>query len=682
MLAVCSLFSAQEEDVEVLAKYVEKEGTKVYARGDVVLYSSKYVVTADEVDYDYESGDAELRGNITILEGVDYSIRSGKAKLNFRNDEGEFSPLFFFDERSNVWMKCEDSVSDPGYYLAKKSIVSSCNVQDPDWKISFTSGEFNRNSKFLHLYNPVFYANDIPVFYLPYFGFSTDRSRRSGLLRPDMGLGSSEGLYYLQPIYFAMYKNWDLELDPQIRSKRGVGLYSTFRFADSPYSKGAISIGRFAEKETYALDNQLKNDTHYGFEIRYERSKLLSEKNPLIEDGLLVDVNYLNDIDYYNTLRSDKTDYNQLVTSTINYYAKTDMDYVGLYAKYYIDTSKISNDDTLQELPTAHYHRFSDSFISDKLLYSVDYKVKNFDRQEGLTAVQNEVNIPISFFFSAFDDYLHFSVSENVYMTHVSYDNQGNAGKYGQYLRNFHQFSMFADLAKPYENFFHTMYLGVDYILPSAEKKEGRFEDFVEPETQEESVNLKLVQYFYDSAGKKRASHSLKQPYYFSDTRYKYGDLENKLKLHITDTFSITQNTNFSHERSEISKNQTALSYEDDIYKLSFMYTYEYKEPAKNNDFITFFASTKYYKNYTLFTSADYDIEDNQYKSWSVGWQKKQKCWDYSLIYKNENTPKLTSTGSDSVNKNGVYLMFNLYPMGKIGYGFSKKSSTADDGLQ
>ncbi|XPV53920.1 MAG: hypothetical protein ACNI3H_02465 [Halarcobacter ebronensis] len=38
---------------------------------------------------------------------------------------------------------------------------------------------------------------------------------------------------YKQPIYFAPAPNYDIELVPQIRTNRGYGSYTYFRYADS-----------------------------------------------------------------------------------------------------------------------------------------------------------------------------------------------------------------------------------------------------------------------------------------------------------------------------------------------------------------------------------------------------------------------------------------------------------------
>lgn len=133
---------------------------------------------------------------------------------------------------------------------------------------------------------------------------------------------------------------------------------------------------------------------------------------------------------------------------------KRENDYIGIYGKYYIDTSKISNDTTLQELPTLHYHRFANPLVFDNLLYSIDYNAKNYTRQEGVSAFQQEVSTPLTLHFSFLEDYLHVSVSENIYMTHVSYGNGADDGSYGQYFNNYHRFSAFYGTLKSVYNIF------------------------------------------------------------------------------------------------------------------------------------------------------------------------------------------------------------------------------------
>ncbi len=663
------------QNVEILAKSVNKKADIIHAKGNVVLYSQKYLITADEAKYNQKTGDLNLFGDITVLEGVEYSLKSGKITLNLNNDIGSFAPLFFFEDKTNLWISSQSANSKPQYYLTKKSIVSSCDVQNPDWKIDFSSGEYNRKNNFLSIYNATFYAGDIPILYLPYFSFSTDKTRRSGFLRPRFGLGSSEGLFYLQPIYFAPRVDFDLEFDPQIRTNRGVGINATLRYVDSIYSYLNIQTGIFSEYDKYKKDNNLINSSHYGFELNYDRSQLFSKIfSKDYDDGLYLDFKYLNDIDYLNTKKNSTQTYNKLVTSTLNYYFKRDLDYYGMYVKYYIDTAKISNSDTLQELPTLQYHRFSHPLFFDKLLYSIDLKSKNYDRKVGLNATQYELNAPFIYYFSFLDDYLHFSISENIYLTYIDYSNDSTVPSYGQYYRNYHKFSLYTELSKAYDDFFHTFYLDLDYVVPSKERRNGYFSDFIPVDTEEKSLSLNLTQYFYNSQGDKRLSHTLKQQYYFSSYRYKYGDLENSIKIYFNQDITFSNTLFYSFEFSKFSKIQNSLDYKNSFFDMSITHSYE-NRPTLDTNFITMSLNSKYYRNYNIFASLDYDLRNDFFKSWKIGFKKKKKCWDYSLVYSENTTPQLTSSTNNSINKKGIYVMFNLYPLGSIDYTFAKETN-------
>ena len=672
---------AQTQKVEILAEKLTREGSVVHAQGSVVLYSDRYIITADEAYYDHESGELELIGDITIMQEGSLFTRSDHVKINMKNDSGNLKPMFAFASASKMWLRCSVAEFDSKQYIAKSSILSSCDVQDPDWKIGFSTGRYARQEQFLHTYNTIFYIADIPVFYLPYFAFSTDRRRRTGLLHPKISYGSNEGLYFMQPIYFAPQVNWDFQINPQIRVDRGVGLHGLFRFVDSPYSLGEISLGGFREKQEYVQSNDLKYDKHYGYRIKYDRSRLFSGHfEDSVEDGLWIDFNYLNNIDYLNTIDNSQKSYDSLVQSSFNYYLKRDLDYLGLYAKYFIDTSKESNDDTVQEIPTLHYHRFTNSILADNIFYSIDYKTTNFTSKDGLKAVTHQVNAPISIHFSFLDDFLHFKFTENFYLAKVDYEKSIKKGG-GHVVQNHHRISLHTELVKPYENFFHTIYLGFDYTIPGSSKKSDGFKELEKDRdldefdslllNTKENISLKLVEFFYNQDGKKLIGHTLRQTILMgglSEDEYRYKDLSNGIHLYFNNNLTLNNLLNYSHEFSRFSKFQTSINWKVEDYSANFIHTYQKNRDEKIDNYLTFSIDTHFVRNYTLFAGINYDIEHNFFKSWQAGWTMQKKCWDYRLVYREELEPNSSTRGS--INKRGIYLTFNLYPLGGVSYDF------------
>ena len=58
-----------------------------------------------------------------------------------------------------------------------------------------------------------------------------------------------------------------------LRTRRGFGVYGTFRFTESPYSYGEIRGGVFDNFSRAQKRLEYKNERHHGFEVQYDRSK-------------------------------------------------------------------------------------------------------------------------------------------------------------------------------------------------------------------------------------------------------------------------------------------------------------------------------------------------------------------------------------------------------------------------
>lgn len=710
LIPVCVFsLSAAVQDVQLLADDVKQDKGIVTANKNVVVYSQEYLVTADCAVYDQNSSVIELFGNVNMMKGKDEVSRSNYAKLNLKNNNAAFESLFMMNKDMEVWMRSDESSSDSEYYRVRKAMVSSCNVQDPDWSITSSSAMLNKQSKFLHLFNPVFRIANVPVFYLPYFGFSTDTTRRTGLLPPELGYGKSEGFYYKQPVYFAPYNEWDLEFDPQIRTNRGTGIYGAFRFTDSPDSRGEISFGSFTDKNSYRAKQksetsnraELKNKTHKGVGLKYERDKLikyLSEAD--LQEGMWIDATKLNDIDYLN-LKGKDDDYDSLVTSKFNYFIANDDHYFGAYAKYYIDTEKIGskneNKDTLQELPSLQYHKFTDDIVLPNILYSIDLQSHRYDRKIGVRATQYEFTLPASVHVPIFDDSLTFSFYEYLYASRINYENKINSfddrreDKHANFVNNYHKFALHTDLAKAYESFYHTLNFGAEYLLPGYRKGNlddefiydkdlNEYENFLAQDQSKEEVSGYLTQYFFNGSGRKVVKHSISQGYYTKDDEY--SNLKNAIYLYPFENFSLYNKLEYSHKDRELKKVQNGLYYTHDLFWINMLHTMKKsdslaKNSATKDSYFTSSAGVKLPHQYSLIGGWQYDLERSYTKSWRVGVLHQRKCWNYGLIYQHDVEPTTTTNGSASTKKSGIYFTINFYPMGGLHYDFSQSSTTS-----
>ncbi|HIE34885.1 MAG TPA: LPS-assembly protein LptD, partial [Campylobacterales bacterium] len=306
--------------LDIYANKIETKDEKIFAKGDVVLIYDGYYIEASRVIYDSKNQIVELFGDIKILKNSSYTLLSEYSIFDIPNKRLYAKPFFYLNHRDNLWISCSKASKKDKKFTLEKSLVSSCNPVDPDWRFEFSRGDFDEDKNWINLYNVRLYAKNTPMLYTPYLGFSTQKERKSGLLIPNFGISDLEGFVYLQPFYLAIDPKWDLEVIPQIRTKRGKGVYANFRFVDSPYSYGYVKSGYFKEKSSYLLEENLKNSDHYGLEIFYKRDYLFANSSDK-KDGLYIDIKYLNDIDYLNLQEPTYSkNYKNLITSRLNYY--------------------------------------------------------------------------------------------------------------------------------------------------------------------------------------------------------------------------------------------------------------------------------------------------------------------------------------------------------------------------
>jgi len=697
LATVCLLYAGSK--VEIYATSMDSHDNKVKAYNGVTVVYKDYFLTADEAKYDRKSGILELFGNVRATKGKNYKLLGKYAKLNISKKERTFKPFFMLEKKSKVWISADEGCAIDKDYAIESGVISGCNPNDPLWKMQFSSSTYNADDMWLSLYNTRLYIYDIPVLYTPYFGYSLDTRRRTGLLVPAFGMSDKEGIYYEQPFYIAEQDWWDLELKPQVRTNRGYGAYSTFRFVDSPTSRGELTTGYFKEKNSYFLNENLLNDSHYGFNFRYDNSDFINQWFGTSfegQSGIYVDVNNMNDVDYINLSTNDTTQNTTAsqVLSRINIFYNTENNYVGTYFKYYKDLTKQTNENTLQQVPTFHYHHYLDTFLKDHLLYNVDLKSHNITRQTNKKVLQTDLNIPLTLQTSLFDEYLNVGYTAYMYGQHSSFSGDENVstGKYqdGIFAREYNIVSVSSELTRAYEDFTHVVDFGVTYVFAGADTKSGYYDynkdfcsdtenidnprcEFYNITDVDEAVQVGFSQYLFDSTGIQRVYHRLGQRIFYKNTSNQLGELENELDYKMTDSISFYNNMFYNYDEHSFSKVLNKLSYNGHGFNLSLSHLYKDTFLTASDtytpytSYVTSSASYTYDEHYSYYASLDYDLEKSFKKSSKIGFLYKKRCWEFGLKFLENTRPVLTQDGASSVNDRYVYFTIVLKPMMRSG---------------
>ncbi|WP_457746470.1 LPS-assembly protein LptD [Sulfurimonas sp.] len=695
-----SLFGGDK--VEIYATSIDSKDGIVKADGGVTVVYKEYFLSADRALYYRKNGDLELFGHIRVNHGSDYKILGSYAKLNIAKKERFFKPFYFLEKDSQVWISAGEGSTEKENIEIHTGTISGCDPIDPLWTIEFSSTDYNANSKWLNIYNARLYIYDIPVLYTPYFGYSLDTTRRTGLLMPSFGLSDSEGIYYEQPFYIAEYNSWDLELKPQIRTKRGYGIYSTLRFVDSAVSHGELTAGYFKEYTSYYLQQNLQKDSHFGFNFKYDNKDFINQwfgTSLEGQNGIYADINHMNDVDYINLETSDTIDQSTAtqVLSRINMFYNNDDDYLGAYFKYYLDLTLPSNDNTLQKLPTLQYHHYLDTLLEDHFLYSLDIKSNNIYREINKKVIQTDMNLPIKLRATLFDEYINLAYTSNLYMQYSSFSGEeesvitGTAYEDGYYVRNYHTISASTQLTRAYENMSHVIGFDVTYNRSSWNSKSGYYQnneqycsnldnqvldpvnypvicEFYNITDIENETKLEFTQYLYNEKAQQVLYHRVAQKISYSSTK-RYGELENELEYSINRYFSIYNNMFFNYDESKFSKIFNKVSLSGKSIKLSLSHLYKDSFLPRTTiytpytSYVTSSFDYEYSKHYSYNATYNYDIEHQEKKSLSIGFLYKKRCWDFGIKYSENNRPVLTQSGESSIYDKYVYLTIVLKPL-------------------
>ena len=231
--------------VHIAANTQRKDGTVYTLLGDVEIRYKDYVIHADRMNYNEDTGEARAEGHVEVDGGpADEHILADHATMNFDLDTGRFYNVTgSVGVRSNISRKkVIYTTTNPFLFTGRVVIkngpqdfrvingtMTSCRLPHPDWVIA--AGRINVIDGQASARNALFRVLSIPVVYLPYFTHPVMSSdRQSGFLIPVYSQSSTKGSVFGEQYYFALNRSMDLTLGTDYYSKRGWAPSGEFRY--------------------------------------------------------------------------------------------------------------------------------------------------------------------------------------------------------------------------------------------------------------------------------------------------------------------------------------------------------------------------------------------------------------------------------------------------------------------
>ena len=250
--------TTKDEDFTAKAIRQEMQGSLFKLQGNAEIQYGTYILHADEMTYNSDTGEATADGHVALDGGPnDEHVEGTHATYNVKSESGRFEHVsgsigvqrrgtrllltssnpFFFSGK--VLEK-----TGPDHYKVYDGTVTTCELPHPKWQFNAHKVvvEVGGTAK---IYNTTFGVKGVPVLYLPFATLPAERlPRQSGFLIPNIGTSSIKGEILGESLFWAINRSMDVHIGAEYFSKRGWAPQGEFRAR--PSDKSFVDLTYFS----------------------------------------------------------------------------------------------------------------------------------------------------------------------------------------------------------------------------------------------------------------------------------------------------------------------------------------------------------------------------------------------------------------------------------------------------
>ena len=323
-------------------------------------------------------------------------------------------------------------------------------------------------------------------------------------------------------------------------------------------------------------------------------------------------------------------------------------------------------------------HSYKRSLFFDKLVYSTDIKYTNYTRNDGITADKYELNVPLSYTISMFDDYLYLTLKNELKAIKFNYFNETTNYENATYLENKYLINLSTDLLKAYTSYIHTLNLNAELSSPDVLRQDG---DLYSINTttnelipyavnkEQKTVTFSLNHSLYDKESLEQIiNHKIKQSIiYDSFDNTDLGDLENEITLNYL-LGNFQNRVVYSNLDNELVESTTSFSLDYSNYFLKMSYYMSKNTPNSGKENLESYVVNTgfdFFNDYSIAYYENYNIEESLRNKQGVRFGIDDKCWRVDLSFEKRIEPT-SSKNLSSIEQDIVYLTLTLKPFGAL----------------
>jgi len=241
----CAMQAANQDSdsATICADQQEKAGNVYKLHGNAEVHYRNYVLRADEVTYDSDSGEATASGHFRLEGGPnDDHIRASHGNYNLTAETGRFydvsatTGLRFVGRRAVLTSTAPFAFSGKivekdrsDHYVVYDGTITTCELPRPNWQFAAHKVVVDVGGN-ASIYHSKFMLHGFPVFYFPYATHPVAREvRGTGFLVPTIGRSSTKGNIIGDSFYWAINRSMDATVGAEYFSLRGWSQRGEFR---------------------------------------------------------------------------------------------------------------------------------------------------------------------------------------------------------------------------------------------------------------------------------------------------------------------------------------------------------------------------------------------------------------------------------------------------------------------
>jgi LPS-assembly protein len=331
--AACSVQAGQQDpdSATICADSQEKIGNTYKLRGNAEIHYRTYVLRADELTYNSDTGEVTATGHFRIDGGPnDDHIQASHGTYNVTAESGRFydvhatTGLQFKGSRTILTSTAPFSFNgkivektSPEHYVVYDGSITTCELPHPKWKFQAHKVVVDAGGN-ASIYRSSFLLGGFPIFYFPYATHPVAReTRHSGFLIPTAGRSSTKGNVVGDSFYWAINRSMDAAIGAEYFSKRGSSQRGEFRARPSDTSY--IDLSYFG-----VVDRGIQVNTGTSSQPSYRTLREGGQEARLTAEGNFYGFRAISNVDYLSSFLF-RLAFNEVFSQAINSEVKSQL---------------------------------------------------------------------------------------------------------------------------------------------------------------------------------------------------------------------------------------------------------------------------------------------------------------------------------------------------------------------